>query len=256
MFSKDWEAWRADRRARLAGPRGWLAVVDLAFLEPGANRVPGLPGVFTLDEGRVTIEAAQDDGYALDGSPVTRRTLASDGDPSPDVLSLGRARAVQVLARGSRRALRVWDAEAPARRAFDGVPAFPPDPAWRIEARWEPYEPPRTVTVANVLGDESSERVPGRAVFEVGGRTLSLEPTRRGDGTLHFVFRDATAGRETYGAGRFLDAAAPRDGKVVLDFNRAENPPCAFTPFATCPIHREENVLPIPVPAGERAPAD
>ncbi len=255
MFLDEWETWRAARRAALEGPRGWLAVVDLAFLEPGPNRIPGLPGTFTLDGGRVMLEAAPEDGYALRGAPVTRRLLASDGDPAPDVLSLGEGRAVQVLARGMRRALRVWDADAPARKAFRGVPVFPPDPAWRIEARWEPYEPPRTVTVANVLGDESPERVPGRAVFEAGGRTRALEPTRRDDGTLHFVFRDATAGGETYGAGRFLEAAAPRDGKVLLDFNRAVNPPCAFTPFATCPIPRAENVLPIAVPAGERVPA-
>jgi uncharacterized protein (DUF1684 family) len=252
MFLREWEAWRAERLARLSAERGWLAVVDLRFLEPGPNRVPGLPGTFTLRDGRVELEAAAGDGWTNGGRPVIRRELVSDADPAPDVLALGAGRAVQVLARGDRRALRVWDADAPARRAFGGVPTFPPDPAWRIEARWEPYDPPRTAVVVNVLGDEATARVPGRATFEVGERTVSLEPTANPGGGLFFVFRDATSGKETYGAGRFLSAEAPQDGKVVLDFNRAVSPPCAFTAFATCPLPRPENVLPVRIPAGER----
>ena len=251
MFLREWEAWRAERLARLSAERGWLAVVDLRFLAPGPNRVPGLPGTFTLREGRVELEAAAGDGWTLRGEPVTRRVLATDAEPSPDLLALGGRRWVQVLARGGRRALRVWDADAPARSAFRGVATFAPDPAWRLEARWEPYDPPREVVGTNVLGDELRQLVPGRACFDVGGRPLALEPT--GDGArLFFVFRDATAGVETYGAGRFLDADAPRDGKVILDFNRAVNPPCAFTDFAVCPVPRPENVLPVRIPAGER----
>jgi uncharacterized protein (DUF1684 family) len=105
--------------------------------------------------------------------------------------------------------------------------------------------------VQDVVGTDSWKDVPGRAAFAIGGSDLALEPTADGD-RLAFVFRDATAGRETYGSGRFLSAAGPRDGRVVLDFNRAFNPPCAFTPFATCPLPRPENVLPLRVTAGER----
>jgi uncharacterized protein (DUF1684 family) len=105
--------------------------------------------------------------------------------------------------------------------------------------------------VLDVVGTETPRSVPGRAVFSVGGRELSLEPIRDGD-RLAFVFRDATAGSETYGAGRFLSADAPEGGRVTLDFNRAYNPPCAFTPFATCPLPHPEIVLPVPVTAGER----
>jgi uncharacterized protein (DUF1684 family) len=237
--------------ARLTGERGWLSVVALHWLGPGENRPEGLPGTFTLRDGRIELGASAGDGYALDGAPMERRVLASGASAKPDLLSLGATRHVQLLERGGRFALRVWDSEAAALRDFRGIGTFPFDPAWIVEGRWEPFHPPRRVTVQDVVGTETPRSVPGRAAFAVGGRELSLEPTLDGD-RLAFVFRDATAGKETYGAGRFLSAAAPREGRLVLDFNRAFNPPCAFTPFATCPLPRPENVLPVPVPAGER----
>ncbi len=250
-FVDDWKAWHARRIERLRAPDGWLALAGLHWLAPGENRVPGLPGAFVVEGGKVRLAAAASDGYALRGAPVTSVTLASDAADAPDRLAVG-SRAVAIIDRGGKLAVRVWDAERPARKAFAGVDAFPPDPRWRIEARWEPYAAPRRVEVPSVVGIPQVESVPGRATFELAGRSLSLEPTLEPDGSLFFVFRDATAASETYGAGRFLSADAPRDGRVVLDFNRATNPPCAFTPFATCPLPRRENVLPVRVEAGER----
>jgi uncharacterized protein (DUF1684 family) len=247
----DWESWKAGRLARLQGERGWLSVVGLHWLAPGQNRFEGIPGIFTLGNGRVELSATRADGYAIGGAPVERRTLAPDTAPGPDVLSLGARRWVQVLERGGRAALRVWDADAAARRGFPGIETFPFDPGWRVEARWDAHPEPRPVEVVDVTGSVAARLVPGRALFTVGGRELSLEPTVDGE-RLAFVFRDATAGVETYGSGRFLSAEAPRLGRVLLDFNRAFNPPCAFTPFATCPLPRPENVLPVRVTAGER----
>jgi hypothetical protein len=250
-----WEAWRAERLARLRAERGWLSVTGLHWLEPGKNRVAGLPGLFEVRDGRVALVARREDGWTIGGAPVERRALTSDAGPVPDLLALGEGRWVQVLSRGGRLALRTWDAAAPARRDFSGVETFPWDPAWRVEAAWEPLDPPRTVLVQDVTGMEAERRVPGRARFALGGQVLSLEPTADGE-RLAFVFRDATAGVETYGAGRFLSADAPAGGRVVLDFTRAFNPPCAFTPFATCPLPRPENVLPVRVTAGERYGGD
>lgn len=248
---EEWEAWRRDRVARLTGERGWLSVVALHWLEPGENRPEGLAGTFTFRDGRVELAASPGDGYALGGAPVERRVLASDASARPDLLSLGSSRHVQLLERGGRFALRVWDADAPARRGFRGIEAFPFDPAWRLEARWEAWPEPRPVEVVDVTGSVATRLVPGRAHFAIGGQGLSLEPTADGE-RLAFVFRDATAGVETYGSGRFLSSAAPGEAGLVLDFNRAFNPPCAFTPFATCPLPRPENVLPVRVTAGER----
>lgn len=250
-FADAWSAWHAQRIERLRAPEGWLALVGLHWLSPGENRVPGLPGAFVVEGGKVRLEAGPGDGWTLRGAPVSRAALATDGGGAPDRLGLG-TRTVAIIDRGGKLAARVWDSASPARAAFTGIDAFPPDPRWRIRARWEPYATPRRVEVPSVVGIPQVETAPGRAVFEVDGRTLSLEPTLQEDGSLFFVFRDATAPKETYGAGRFLSAPAPRDSEVVLDFNRAVNPPCAFTPYATCPLPLPENVLPVRVEAGEK----
>jgi uncharacterized protein (DUF1684 family) len=199
----------------------------------------------------VTLVAAPEDAYSLGGKAVTRRVLASDATETPDRLLVG-SRAVMVISRSGRVALRVWDSESPVRKGFKGIDAYPPDPRWRITARWEAYPQPRAVEVPSVIGTPTHELAPGRAWFKLDGKEYSLEPTQDGD-SLFFVFKDKTAPRETYGAGRFLDAPAPRSGTVVLDFNRAYNPPCAFTTFATCPLPLPENVLPVRIEAGEKA---
>jgi len=253
-FATAWKAWHERREARLREPEGWLALAGLHWLAPGPNRIEGLPGTFTLAGGRVSLSAAASDGYALEGVPVVTRTLATDATAKPDRLRLGE-RTVQIIQRGDALAVRVWDARSPARAAFHGVPCFPPDPRWRIEARWEAYPAPKAISIPAVAGPPQQGQAPGRAHFTVDGKELTLEPTLE-DGDLFFVFRDATSRTETYGAGRFLSAGAPQDGKVVLDFNRAVNPPCAFTPHATCPLPEPYNVLPVRIEAGEKRAAE
>lgn len=245
-----WRSWRERREARLRQPEGWLALAGLHWLSEGENRVEGLPGAFFLQGGRVTLRAAAADGYLLDGAPVSERTLASDAEAKPDRLHLS-TRVVQVIRRGDELALRVWDSASPALRSFRGIETFPYDPRWQIEARWEAYPEPRQVEQPSAAGPPQKALAPGKAHFTIGAKELSLEPVLE-DGTLLFVFKDATAPRETYGAGRFLGAALPSGGKVVLDFNRAYNPPCAFTPYATCPLPDRQNVLPVRIEAGEK----
>ncbi len=249
-FEAEWRDWRSRRLASLQKPQGWLALSGLHWLKDGENRIAGLPGVLTVAGGKVTLTAAAADGWTLGGAPVTSRVLASDRDGSPDRVSTG-SRTAQVIERGGKLALRVWDAESPVRRQFTGIDTFPLDPRWRVVARWEPYPAPREVEVPSVVGIPTREQAPGRAWFTVDGAEHSLEPTLDGE-SLFFVFKDRTAPRETYGAGRFLSAAAPKDGLVVLDFNRAYNPPCAFSPYATCPLPLPRNVLPVRVEAGEK----
>jgi uncharacterized protein (DUF1684 family) len=250
-FAAEWRSWQARRLTTLRKPYGWLALTGLHWLRPGVNRIPGLPGAFELKDGEVTLVAALEDGYALGGKLVARRTLASDATEAPDRLVIG-SRAVMVISRSGKVALRTWDSESPVRKGFKGIDTFPPDPRWRVTARWEAYPQPRAVEVPSVIGTPTHELAPGRAWFKLDGKEYSLEPTQDGD-SLFFVFKDRTAPRETYGAGRFLDAPAPRSGTVVLDFNRAYNPPCAFTSFATCPLPLPENVLPVRIEAGEKA---
>jgi uncharacterized protein len=250
QFLGEWRVWHAQRISALKKPQGWLSLVGLHWLKAGPNRVAGLPGTFEVENGEVRLVASAADGYRVGGELVTTRRLATDASEAPDRLVLG-DRAAMVIDRGHQLALRVWDADSPLRREFKGIEVYPPDPRWRIEARWEAYPQAKSVEVPSVVGLPQKELAPGRAWFRVDGQELSLEPTLDGD-SLFFVFKDQTAPAETYGAGRFLTAAAPRDGKVILDFNRAYNPPCAFTPHATCPLPLPQNILKIRVEAGEK----
>ena len=158
-----------------------------------------------------------------------------------------------LIERNGRFGLRLRDPQSKMRREFKGVRWYEPDPKWRIEGRFLPYKQPKTVLVPDVTGNQQKMIAPGEVEFKVAGRTYRLEPTLD-DGNLFFVFHDETAGHSTYGAGRFLDTPAPKDGKVILDFNEAYNPPCAFTPFATCPLPLKRNFLGLEIKAGELVP--
>lgn len=269
-------AWRARRLATLTAEDGWLSVTGLFWLKPGANRFGSAPGneivlpgtgtpalAGTLDlrpDGTVLARPVPTAGVTLDGGPFTERTLRPETDRSrPDVLRIGSV-SVYVIERGGKLAARVKDANNPARLRFKGLDSFPADRSYRVEGTFEPYPKARRVGVATAQGPSQTMLVPGVVRFSLGGRALALEPfvSSPDDDTFFFVFRDATSGRETYGASRFLDAAPPAAGSrtVVLDFNKATNPPCAFTAFATCPLPLPGNVLTVRIEAGERyAPA-
>jgi uncharacterized protein len=249
-FERELEAFRAARLSRLKQPHGWLTLCGLHWLEAGDNRIEGLPGLFVLEGGAVRLEAQEGDGWTLQGAPVTSRALQSDAAGKPDKLERG-PKALQVIERGGRLALRLWDASLPVLQTFAGIAAWPGDPSYRVEAAWEAYPQPRRVEVPSMAGAASKALAPGRAHFTLQGAPLSLEPVLEGE-QLFFVFKDKTAPKETYGGGRFLYAKRPEGGAVVLDFNRAINPPCVFTPYATCPVPLPQNVLPVRVEAGEK----
>ncbi len=262
--------WREERLKSLTRESGWLTLVGLHWLAPGANRTgsakdaavrfdaPGIPpdaGTLVLDAkaGHVVLQPAAGAAFTIDGKTVGGpRELATDATGKPDVVKAGRL-TFYVIKRDDRFGIRVKDPDAPTRTHFKGLDYFPPDPAWRVEAQYEPLEKPREVSVPTAIGTTEVSKAYGVLKFTVGGRQMTMLPLQDGPtGDISLVFADKTSGEETYGAGRFLDAAPPKDGKVVLDFNRAYNPPCAFTTFATCPLPLRENKLPIRVPAGEK----
>ncbi|MEA2652053.1 MAG: uncharacterized protein QOI85_1774 [Chloroflexota bacterium] len=258
------EAWRHQRYAALRREIGWLTLAGLDWLKPGVNRIgtapaseimlpsgPAEAGTVTLSDGGVLADGMAD-GLTVDGQPVRDLQLVSDLAGDPTMLELGALR-LCLIDRGGRKAIRTWDTAAPARRAFDGIEHWPIDTIWRLESTFEPT-PGRTVRVPDVLGLEEDDESPGDVVFEVAGVEHRLQALAGGDaGELWLVFGDATNGQETYGGGRFLYTGAPdADGRVVVDFNRAYNPPCVFSPYATCPLPWPANGLPIRVEAGER----
>lgn len=274
-YTHEIEHWRAARVARLTAPDGWISLVGLDWLRAGDNRVgsaadndivlgtgPAHLGTVSLAaDGTVRIAFAPGSTATVDGKPVHDAVLVDDlhvaAGAAPTTVRFGAA-GFFVIDRDGRKALRVKDADSAARRNFLGIDYFPIDPAWRIEADWVPFAPAHTLEMGTAIGTIDKVSVPGKAVFNRAGHTFELLPYQEEPGgELFFVLADRTSGKETYGAARFLYAALPaggldRPGKVVLDFNRAYNPPCAFTPFATCPLAPPENRLDLAVTAGEK----
>jgi uncharacterized protein (DUF1684 family) len=265
------EEWRREREARLSADGGWLSVAGLFWLVEGSNRfgtdraneivlppgsAPPRAGAFELRGGRTTVRlepavTARIRDKVVTGGPESMRP---DTSGSPDVLEMGRLK-MHVIQRGDRHGIRLKDAESPRRRAFTGLEWYPIDESWRVRARFVPHPAPRTIPIPNVLGTVEEMPSPGEVVFSIGGRELRLEPVFEEPDAkeLWFIFRDATSGRETYGGGRFLYAPLPEAGEVVLDFNKAYSPPCAFTDYATCPLPPKQNRLPVRIEAGEKA---
>ncbi len=246
-------AWRAARLAALTAPDGWLTLAGLYWLRPGPNRFGSDPGNEIVLPGAGIAGVAGPIDLRPDGA-AGERPLRSDRDGKPDVVALGTYR-FYVIDRAGTLGVRVKDTASSARAHFKGIEHFPLDPAYRVTATFEPYPAPREVKVATHQGPSQTMLAPGLVRFSLGGRSLALEPfvSSPADRTFFFVFRDATSGHQTYGAGRFLAADAPPAGgrSVVLDFNKATNPPCAFTPFATCPLPPPANELPVRIAAGE-----
>lgn len=261
--------WREARVENLKRPNGWLTLVGLHWLSEGDNafgsdstnavvfprdEIPGVMGTITVQDGAAGVTIAPGVDVFCNGKPVTTMKLRHDQeDEGPTVLSYGTL-SWHVIERSGRLGVRVRDSESRTLREFAGVETFPVDPRWRIEGKLEPHDPPRTIEITNALGDVTHEPSPGSIVFEIQGRTHRLVPiAEEGDEELFIVFGDATSGKETYGGGRFLAVDRPgADGRVIVDFNKAYNPPCVFTPYATCPLPPPENVLAIAVRAGEK----
>jgi len=262
------EQWRAQRLERLRREDGWLSLVGLFWLQPGENRFgtdrgnrvvfpkasgPGLMGSLHVAQGVVRVRVNPSVPVTHEGKLIRSLVLRTDADGDPTVLRYG-SLAFHVIRRGDRLGVRVKDAESPARRGFKGIANFPADFSWRLKARLEPYDPPRKMSVPNVLGAPTQETSPGAVVFERDGQSHRLDAVHEeGSDELFIIFGDKTNGHETYGGGRFVYAPKPgTDGRLVVDFNRAYNPPCVFTPYATCPLPPPQNKLPIRIEAGEK----
>ncbi len=265
-YVKQIQDWRHERVEHLRAPHGWLSLVGLDWLKDGANSVgsakgndivlasaPAHLGMITLAHGKATIVLAAKSGASIDGKSASSATLLDDSHEHPTTVAFGTV-SFYLVQRGDKYGLRVKDSEAPTRTHFLGLDYFPVDPGWRLEAKWEAYNPPHEVEEPNILGQMDKVVVPGAAVFERDGNTYRVEPVIEtpGDTNLFLVFGDKTNGHESYGAARFVYTEPPKDGKVIIDFNKAYNPPCAFTPYATCPLPTAQNRLKLRVTAGEK----
>ncbi|HET7010524.1 MAG TPA: DUF1684 domain-containing protein [Anaerolineales bacterium] len=262
------ESWRRDVETRLRAANGWLALAGLFWLHEGQNRIGTDPhaevvlprrgvsehaGIVELFDGRAVLRVMGDGKFTVEGAPRREIELRPDVDDTPTFVEIDDLRMV-LIRRSTRYGIRVWDNRRAERRTFPGRLWFPVDPAWRIRAAYSPYQPPRTLPVPSILGDEDAEVNPGRVSFSMGGSDHTLEALEGDDGGLFLVFADDTNRDLTYPAGRFLKTDRPGNDGVILDFNRAYNPPCAFTPFATCPLPPHDNRLTLRIEAGELRP--
>ncbi len=256
------DKYRHDRIVELTAPDGWLAVRGLFWLHDGDNtagsdptsdvvlppRVAKRVGVFHVVTGAVSFDADPGAVVTQRGSRVKTVTFTRE-EASIETSGVTLA----AIRRAEKLGLRMWDPESPHRTRFKGLTYFPIDAAYHVRATFIPYDSLKPVQVPNVLGQLVRMESPGRVEFTIKGTKYTLEPvyetSKHED--LFFIFKDLTSKTETYEAGRFLHTPLPTNGMVDLDFNRAYNPPCAFTEFATCPLPIKENQLPIRIPAGE-----
>jgi uncharacterized protein (DUF1684 family) len=259
-FQSEIAAWRADREARLKAPDGWLSLVGLSWLKEGGNiagsapdarvqlpaKAPAQAGVFTLRGDTIEFTAAPGVQAIFNGKPARSALLRPDSEDMLDVAG------VKLLAikRGRGYGIRVKDSDSPFRRSFTTLRWYPPKRDWVIQAKFVPYPQPRKIQFEATAGGKQDVISRGYVEFMRAGRNLRLAPVDE-EGRLFFIFRDRAAGKTTYPAARFLYADAAKNGIVTLDFNKAYNPPCVFTPYSTCPLPPPENRLPIPVEAGE-----
>jgi uncharacterized protein (DUF1684 family) len=261
-FESDEMKWRAERRTRLTSDNSWLTLVGLTWLHDGDNDVslpmnPPVDAHILLQGGKATLQT--NPSLMISGKPVTAPVeLKNDTEePGPTIVTVGSLN-FQVIKRsdkaGDRYGVRMKDSGSEARANFKGLDYFDADPKYRVGARFVPYNPPKKIAITNVLGMTSDETSPGALVFTLDGREYRLDPIlEQGEKDLFIIFKDATSGKETYGAARYLYAhPADANGRTIVDFNRAYNPPCAFTHFATCPLPPPQNRLSIPIEAGEK----
>ena len=265
-FPTETSQWRSQREADLKAEDSWLTVSGLFWLKEGVtsigtdakhvdivlpeNSAPSQVGSLELAGGVVTLVVSDGVAVTVNDQTVHKYVMRFADDKTPDQFKVGSLN-LGVIKRGERYGLRVRDKNSPARLRFNGLRWFPAQEKYKIVATFTPFAVPKEIIIMNVLGDELKLKTPGLLSFELNGQHFELRPLIEDEKRLFIIFRDLTAGDTTYPAGRFLYADLPKEGKVILDFNRAENPPCAFTDFATCPLPPRQNYMKTRIEAGE-----
>jgi uncharacterized protein (DUF1684 family) len=262
-YLQSFDQWKAEQIDDLK--KNWLPLAGLYWLKPGVNsfgsasdnavvfpKGPAHGGEFDRQGKDVTVKLLPEAKATIAGKPVSSAKLEADGSGHASMIEMGSLQ-FHVIVRGERVGIRLRDGDSDAVRNFRGLRFYPLDLNYRVTATWVPSDGKKTVEVPNVLGDISSALVAGKAVFKIEGQEVQLtdlggDPAKG----LFFVFNDLTAKSDTYPGGRFLETGPVVNGTVVLDFNRAYNPPCAVTPYATCPLAPKENRLAVAIPAGEQ----
>ncbi len=266
-YQKEIQEWQQKRNAYQVSEQGWVNLAGLFWMKEGINtfgsgkdndfifpegKIPERAGYFLLKNGEVAIEGAPGVEFIINNEPVSKKVIAGESIPRTEV-AYGPLRWF-VIKRDDKYGIRLRDYEHPALKDFHPIDYYPVDPQWRLTGRIEWADSSHTIEITNVLGQTGPQRSQGKLVFTYQEKEYSLDALDEGDDKEFFViFGDDTNAGETYGAGRYMYVEYPKEGnEVIIDFNKAYNPPCAFTEFATCPLPPKQNVLPVPVRAGEK----
>jgi uncharacterized protein (DUF1684 family) len=275
-WEKGLAAWRAQHTADLLKPDGWLSLAGLEWLQPGDNPVgsasdnrirltaaPAHLAVLHLEGETVTLippPGGFPKKFLVAGAPAKPQPLRAEAnnDKVSPHLTIGTLN-MYVIRREARFALRIKDSHSAAITGFHELKWYAPDAAYQVTAKWIPYTPPKTISLATLIGTSYNQPVPGTTEFTLVGKIYRLKPVLEDPAVakLFFILRDTTSSTTTYAACRFLYTGFPtngldKPGELELDFNRLENPPCAYTPFSTCPLPPAGNRLPIALPVGEQ----
>jgi uncharacterized protein (DUF1684 family) len=259
------KAWQQTRLQGLKNKNGWLSLAGLFWLQQGKNtfgsdkgndlvitdvKAPAQIGTFFWEKDEVRFAASEKVNVLHEDKSVSELKLENDTTGKPTVLNCG-SLSWYIIKRGNRLGIRLKDSRHPRLNKLEKIDSFPVNLQWRVEAVLERFKQPRKVTIPNVLGMESPEEIQGALVFKIKDKEYRLLPL--GDKDLFVIFGDETNGTETYGGGRFLSVAEPdQQGRTIIDFNKAYNPPCVFSEYATCPLPPQENQLKLRVTAGEK----
>ncbi len=268
VYNSEIETWRQKRIEDLKGPNGWLNLVGLFWLNEGINtfgssknnniifpsgKIPDRAGFFLLKQNVVTLEPAPDVKITSKGNPI-KSTVVFHPDSAMAIVQEYESLQWFIIRRDDKFGVRLRDFKSAGIENFAGIERYPVDPAWRLEANFETAaDSTRTIDITNVLGQTTPQKSPGSLVFTIEGKDYRLDVIKEGGEEYFVIVGDATNTKETYGAGRYMYVKKPGpDGKTFIDFNKAYNPPCAFTEFATCPLPPKQNVLDIAITAGEK----
>ena len=260
--------WRNERDQSMRSPTSWLTIAGLFWLSEGRasfgsdpqniirlpkGSAPAVAGEFILSDDEVIVVPYPQVSLKIDGKIIKDKVLKSDQSGEADIIKLNDLK-MWVIERGGKYAIRLRDFNAPSFKKYRGLHYFLPREKYHISAEFIPYETPKTIILSTVVGIESEMLSPGYVSFELNGKALMLEVFASGPNPkdLFIIFKDETSGESTYEAARFLNATILADGKVDLNFNRAYNPPCAYTAYATCPLPPPQNHLPVKIEAGEK----
>lgn len=259
--------WHQKRVERLTSADGWMSLAGLFWLQEGENtfgadssndiifpkKAPDFIGTLILKDGNIIVRILPDAKILHDEESVKEIPMTTDADGEPTILSYGTL-SWYVIKRSNDFAVRLKDSDNPIIKSFHGIERYPVDPAWRLQAAFETYNPQKSISVPTILGTIDEEPSPGALIFKIQNKAYRLDVIGELDDDQFFViFGDETNKTETYESGRYVYVDTPgSNGKTTIDFNKAYNPPCAFTVFATCPFPPQQNILPVKITAGEK----